>query len=41
MLEGVALDKSLMQLDGLHPNEKGQPLVLKNIFPHLQPLLTQ
>lgn len=39
MLEGVALDKSLMQSDGLHPNAKGQPIVLNNILPHLLPLL--
>jgi acyl-CoA thioesterase-1 len=39
MLEGVALDKSLMQDDGLHPNQDGQPIVLKNIYPHLAPLL--
>ncbi|WP_297809445.1 arylesterase [uncultured Methylophaga sp.] len=39
MLEGVALDKSLMQNDGLHPNQDGQPIVLENIYPHLEPLL--
>lgn len=39
MLEGVALDKSLMQADGLHPNQDGQPVVLENILPHLNPLL--
>lgn len=39
MLEGVALDKSLMQSDGLHPNQDGQPIVLENILPHLKPLL--
>ena len=39
MLDGIALDKSLMQEDGLHPNEQGQPLVLQNILPHLQPIL--
>ena len=41
MLEGVALDKSLMQADGLHPNQDGQPVVLENILPHLNPLLGQ
>ncbi len=41
MLEGVALDKSLMQADGLHPNQDGQPLVLENILPHLKPLLDE
>tara|TARA_R110002049_G_scaffold35531_7_gene114642 strand:+ start:984 stop:1613 length:630 start_codon:yes stop_codon:yes gene_type:complete len=41
MLEGVALNKSLMQDDGLHPNKDGQPLVLQNILPYLQPLLDE
>lgn len=41
MLEGVALDKSLMQSDGLHPNQAGQPVVLDNILPHLTPLLNE
>jgi acyl-CoA thioesterase-1 len=39
MLEGVALDKSLMQDDGVHPNKQGQPIILNNILPYLQPLL--
>ena len=39
MLKGVALNKDLMQNDGLHPNKEGQPLVLQNILPYLQPLL--
>lgn len=39
MLENVALNKELMQSDGLHPNKTGQPIVLQNILPHLQPLL--
>jgi acyl-CoA thioesterase I len=39
MLDNVALNKSLMQDDGLHPNKEGQPLVLQNIMPYLQPLL--
>lgn len=41
MLEGVALNKSLMQDDGVHPNKDGQPLVLQNILPYLQPLLDE
>jgi acyl-CoA thioesterase-1 len=41
MLEGVALNKSLMQEDGLHPNKDGQPVVLQNILPYLQPLLDE
>ncbi len=39
MLENVALDKSLMQSDGLHPNAAGQPIVLNNIAPVLLPML--
>lgn len=39
MLENVALNKDLMQSDGLHPNKAGQPIVLQNILPYLQPLL--
>lgn len=41
MLKGVALNKDLMQDDGLHPNKDGQPVVLQNILPYLQPLMTQ
>ncbi|MBJ7538204.1 arylesterase [Marinomonas transparens] len=41
MLQGVALNKDLMQSDGLHPNKKGQPVVLKNVFPYLYPLLNR
>lgn len=39
MLKNVALNKDLMQADGLHPNKDGQPVVLQNILPALQPLL--
>jgi acyl-CoA thioesterase-1 len=39
MLENVALNKELMQNDGLHPNKAGQPIVLQNILPYLLPLL--
>ena len=28
-----------MQADGLHPNELGQPLLLENVWPKLEPLL--
>jgi acyl-CoA thioesterase-1 len=30
-----------MQSDGLHPNQDGQPVVLDNILPHLEPLLSE
>ena len=32
-LEGVALNYDLMQMDGLHPNVKAQPIILKNVMP--------
>ena len=40
LLDGVALQESLMQSDGLHPNAKAQPLLLENVWPFLQPLLS-
>ncbi len=39
MLENVAAKPELIQDDGLHPNAKGQPLILNNIWPHLETLL--
>jgi acyl-CoA thioesterase I len=39
LLENVALMPGLIQADGLHPNEKGQPLLLDNVWPKLMPLL--
>ena len=39
LLENVALKPELMQADGLHPNEQGQPLLLDNVWPTLLPLL--
>lgn len=41
MLEGVALNKDLMQADGLHPNKDGQPVILETVYPQLAPLLDQ
>ncbi|PCK09595.1 MAG: arylesterase [Alteromonadaceae bacterium] len=38
-LSGIAGNIDLMMNDGLHPNAKGQPLVLDNIWPMLMPLL--
>jgi acyl-CoA thioesterase I len=31
----VADQGTLMQADGLHPNEQGQPLLLDNVWPVL------
>ncbi len=39
ILKEVALDKSLMQHDGLHPNEKAQPIIANHIAPYLLQLL--
>ncbi len=39
LLEGVADKPALMQGDGLHPNEHGQPILLDNVWKVLKPLL--
>lgn len=39
LLEGVALDMSLIQSDGLHPTAAAQPRLLENVWGALQPLL--
>lgn len=39
LLDGVALDPTLMQEDGLHPLAAGEPRVLDNVWKALQPLL--
>ena len=39
LLDKVADKPELMQADGLHPNERGQPLLLENVWPKLLPLL--
>jgi acyl-CoA thioesterase-1 len=39
MLENVAARPDLIQQDGLHPNALGQPIILENVWPHLQSLL--
>jgi len=38
-LAGIALSPELMQADGIHPNEAGQPQLLDNVWPVLKPLL--
>ena len=32
MLNNVALDSDLMFPDGIHPNEKAQPLIAEEVF---------
>jgi acyl-CoA thioesterase I len=39
LLAGVAEQPALMQADGMHPNERGQPVLLDNVWPVLKPLL--
>jgi len=41
LLEGVALNDTLMQADGLHPNAAGQPLILETVWTALSPLLAR
>jgi acyl-CoA thioesterase-1 len=38
-LEGVALDDTLMQPDGIHPNAAAQPKLLDNLWPALSKVL--
>jgi acyl-CoA thioesterase-1 len=40
-LEGVALDRTLVQADGLHPNPKGVELIVKDIAPLAVELVKQ
>jgi acyl-CoA thioesterase-1 len=39
LLNDIALTPGLMQDDGIHPNVQGQPKLLDNVWPALQPLL--
>jgi acyl-CoA thioesterase-1 len=39
LLDDTALVPQLMQADGIHPNELGQPRLLDNVWPTLKPLL--
>jgi acyl-CoA thioesterase-1 len=39
LLNDIALVPDLMQADGIHPNELGQPKLLANVWPSLKPLL--
>ena len=40
LLEDVALNRELMQPDGIHPNAAGQEIVFGNVWRVLGPLLT-
>ena len=39
LLNDIALSPNLMQADGFHPNELGQPQLLANVWPSLKPML--
>ncbi len=39
-LAGIPEDRALMQADDLHPNTAAQPLILENVWPGLEPLLS-
>lgn len=39
ILKDVATESALMQADGIHPNEQGQPIVLDNVWAGLVQLL--
>jgi acyl-CoA thioesterase-1 len=40
-MEGVATEPSLMQPDGIHPTAEAQPVLLDNVWPVLEPLLSK
>ena len=39
LLDRVALDKSLMQLDGIHPNQKAQQIIAEQVKEELLNIL--
>ncbi|WP_447893783.1 arylesterase [Vreelandella sp. GE22] len=39
LLENIALNRELMQSDGIHPTAEAQPLIMDNVWPALEPLL--
>ena len=40
LLAGVAEDRQLMQADGLHPKAEAQSVLLANVWPEIEPLLS-
>ncbi|MFC1701755.1 arylesterase [Pseudomonadota bacterium] len=40
-MEGVALSPEFLQSDNIHPNEKGQPVLLDNVWRVLEPALAR
>ena len=41
MLDNIALEEGMMLQDGIHPNEKAQPLIAQYVFNDLKPYLNQ
>ncbi len=41
LLDGVAMQKGLMQQDEIHPTAEGNKIVAKNVFQVIQPLLAR
>ena len=41
LLEDIALNKQLMQSDGIHPTAEAQPIILDNVWPALEPMLEE
>jgi acyl-CoA thioesterase-1 len=41
LLDKIALDPSMMQADKIHPNDKGQPQLLRNVMTVFEPFLKQ
>lgn len=39
LLEGFATDLNYFLADTFHPNAEAQPLILNNVWPHLEPML--
>jgi acyl-CoA thioesterase-1 len=39
LLDGVAMNPSMMQADGIHPNAAGQPRLLATVWPALERML--
>ena len=40
-MDGIALDRELMQEDGIHPNAEAQPILLDNAWPIIEQALEQ
>jgi len=38
-MQGIVFEPDLLQADNIHPNEMGQPVLLDNVWPVLQPVL--